>query len=469
MTTLAAIYCRISADREGRELGVERQEEDCRALAGRLGFTVAEVYRDNDISASTRSRKIRPDYRRMLKDAHSGRLQAVLAYTSGRLTRRPRENEDLIELAESCGTTFHYVASPSFDLNTSAGRRIARILAANDAGEAEDIAERVSRQKLQAATDGVWKGGRRPFGFAADGVTVVENEAADVLRMTHALLTGTSLRSLAAELNARGVPTSTGAKWRQDTVRSLLMRPRNAGLMEHQGEVVGPASWPGIVPEDLWRAAVALLSDPARRTQYSSARKWLGTGLYLCGSCGGPVKVQSTSRARKPLRPVYTCRARKHVARTCEEVDRIVCGVVLDRLSRPDAADLLKRDARQDTTDLRARAVALRQRLDELAALYGDGAIDARQLREGSERLRSQLAAAEAEIAEASRGSVLAGVADAADVAAAWELLELDRRRAVIDALVVVTLIPSQRGRPSGWRPGQPYFDPTSVRIDWKS
>ncbi len=37
----AAIYCRISKDRTGAGLGVERQEEDCGALAASLGLDVA--------------------------------------------------------------------------------------------------------------------------------------------------------------------------------------------------------------------------------------------------------------------------------------------------------------------------------------------------------------------------------------------------------------------------------------------
>ena len=55
----AAIYCRISNDPEGRELGVERQEEDARLLAARLGLDVVKVFTDNDVSASTKSRKRR--------------------------------------------------------------------------------------------------------------------------------------------------------------------------------------------------------------------------------------------------------------------------------------------------------------------------------------------------------------------------------------------------------------------------
>jgi DNA invertase Pin-like site-specific DNA recombinase len=42
-TPTAAIYCRISRDREGAGLGVQRQEEDCRQLAASLGWTVVRA------------------------------------------------------------------------------------------------------------------------------------------------------------------------------------------------------------------------------------------------------------------------------------------------------------------------------------------------------------------------------------------------------------------------------------------
>ena len=51
MRSSATNYCRISLDAEGRGLGVQRQEYECRELADRLGLHVAHVSVDNDISA----------------------------------------------------------------------------------------------------------------------------------------------------------------------------------------------------------------------------------------------------------------------------------------------------------------------------------------------------------------------------------------------------------------------------------
>ena len=77
-TRSAGIYVRISRDRAGAGLGVERQEQDCRALADQLGWAVVDFYSDNDISAY--SGKRRPDYERMLADISAGRINAVIAW-----------------------------------------------------------------------------------------------------------------------------------------------------------------------------------------------------------------------------------------------------------------------------------------------------------------------------------------------------------------------------------------------------
>jgi predicted site-specific integrase-resolvase len=95
--TRVAIYNRISNDPQGIEAGVERQRQDCEALAGRLGWQVAKVYVDNDLSAWTGKR--RPDYQQMLADIRAGKVDAVIVWHEDRLTRLPRELE---EFADTC-------------------------------------------------------------------------------------------------------------------------------------------------------------------------------------------------------------------------------------------------------------------------------------------------------------------------------------------------------------------------------
>ncbi len=123
-----------------------------------------------------------------------------------------------------------------------------------------------------------------------------------------------------------------------------------------------------------------------------------------------------------------------------EPRDHLVTKVILGRLSAPDAASLLTTET-VDVAALREEAMVLRTRLAELADLFADGTITAAQLARGTDRARTRLAVVEQEMASAGRVSVVGDLLVAEDIAAAWEELDLDRRRTVIDALVAITLL----------------------------
>jgi hypothetical protein len=79
----------------GQWQGVERQEEDCLAIAQRLGWTVVDRYIDNDTGASRYSKKkVRKHYLRLLADIEARQLDAVVIWMEDRLQRQ------VIELAE---------------------------------------------------------------------------------------------------------------------------------------------------------------------------------------------------------------------------------------------------------------------------------------------------------------------------------------------------------------------------------
>lgn len=464
MERQAAIYVRISEDKTGAGLGIERQEADCRALAGRLGWDVVEpIYSDNDVSAY--SGKPRPGYRHLLADLRTGVADAVLCWHTDRLHRSPVELEEYIEVCQPREIPTQTVKAGPLDLATPSGRLMARQLGAYARFESEHHSDRAKRARLQAATDGRWLGGLRPFGYGADGMALIEAEAEAIRWMAAEVLAGTSLRSIARKLNAEGTFTSQGRPWTSRAVAWLLRRPRNAGLSQHQGEPIGPAKWPAILDSDTWRGVVAVLGDPARNTTTSRARRWLLSGLALCGVCGKPVRSGGVAVRGDRRVPSYTCPA-GHVRRNAVELDDYVEVVVVERLSQPDASELLAPDQTGDVAALHAQDAGLRARLDELGRLYGDGVIDALQLASGTAAIRTQREQVTASLAAASRSGVLQGVADAPDPATVWEGLDLSRRRAIVDVLLEVTILRTKRG--GARRKGETSFDPASVAIEWK-
>src|SRR5690606_31253149 len=133
-----------------------------------------------------------------------------------RLTRRPQEFNDLIELAESRGVRISTVASGEFDLNLASGRGVARTIAAWDAVEAEQASERIKAAKLQRSQKGEWHGGTPPFGYTSANTKLVINpeEAPLVKEAAKRILAGDTIHAIITEWNRRGVTTRFGYHWR---------------------------------------------------------------------------------------------------------------------------------------------------------------------------------------------------------------------------------------------------------------
>jgi site-specific DNA recombinase len=98
----------------------------------------------------------------------------------------------------------------------------------------------------------------------------------------------------------------------------------------------------------------------------------------------------------------------------------------------------------------------------------GEGPIPSPRLLQATAVIRAQREAVTAQLAAMTRGSVLAGVADAADPAKVWAGLDLSRKRAIVDVLINVVILPAHKGRRPGWRAGETYFDPDTISITWK-
>jgi hypothetical protein len=215
------------------------------------------------------------------------------------------------------------------------------------------------------------------------------------------------------------------------------------------------------VPLETFRAVQRILNDPDRRMGPGAAPKWLGTNIYLCGTCttdGGP-KVHVNVR-RGGRTPAYRCKERNHSIRNVEHTDKYVIGAVLRRLAQPDAVDLLvpaKPDV--DVKALRTEAAAIRANLNELAADKALGLINRTQLIAATTKGNARLAVIEEELQNAIVESPLAPLIEAADIEKVWDDLPLSHQRLVVDHLVTVRILPVTR-RGSG-------FDPASVDITW--
>lgn len=458
----AAIYCRISSDPTGRSLGVTRQRDDCARLIADRGWTLAGVYVDNDVSAY--SGKPRPQYDALVGMVTAEAVDVVVAWHPDRLHRSPIELEHFIDSITAHGVTVETVQAGQWDLSTPSGRLVARNLGGIARYESEHKSERVRRALAQNAVNGK-RHGRVPYGWSheydqqtGERRDVLDLDAASVVRqIAKDIIAGTSVREVTARLNANGTPSPRGGPWHKNMVRALVLRERNAGLRVHRGEIVGEGDWPAILDRATWEQVRAVLRDPARRTSTGTAAAHLLSGIARCGKCDAPIRAGKVGGV-----VAYRCSASSCVSRSKADVDHFVTEVVVGRLAQLDETMFVDPARRPEVRKALAEATELRARLDLAADDYADGKIDARQLERITSRLRPRIAAAEAASRTVDDGAVLTNVAGVPIdiVRERWAALPLSRRRAIVDMLVRVRILPTARR--------DRVFDPTAVEITWR-
>lgn len=455
-----------------------------REKADQLGWEVWKIIKNPKLSAYKRRkiklpdgrldyRVFRPDLREALDDLSAGRANAMLALDLDRAFRDPADLDDLIKVVDNSPNDI-MVESVTGSLRLRKGQdnfaAQVQVLVAQKASK--DTARRVAASRERRARAGKFGGGKRPFGFAPDGVTVDQEEAKEIRAATHAVLAGMSLRSINQGLRDRGVPTSEGGIWSTASLKDILCRPRNAGILVYAGkELPGvKASWDPIVPEDEFRAVVAKLN--VRKAAAGRSTRWLGSNLYRC-TCGGSLQAHS----QKGRLPRYRCRdtgrmGGEHTARLTGDLDEFVVKTIVSFCCRPDAMSRLRPGdlVKIDVDALRARSVAINEGLRELARACSAGRITMDQLLTFTELEQEKLKEIDEKLTAARQESFAAGLAQAgaginsldqrrARVRAEWDSYAIASQRAILKELMTVHVLKA--------KPGPGAFDPSRLRIEW--
>lgn len=457
----AGIYLRISQDRTGEELGVDRQREACLELAARRGWEVHRVYVDNDISATKGQR---PEWEAMMRDVESGQLQVVIGWVLDRVLRSGRDRLRMLEVGRERGLTISLVRGSDMDLSTPSGRLAADILGAVALSEVEAKSDRQKAAHRQAAQQGRRIGGRRPFGFEQDGVTVRPEEKKALVRAYHDYLAGTPLLAIARQWNEAGLlsgwkrPDGSLSEWNHSGVRSVLRNARYAGFRVHNGEVVGKAQWPALVPEHTYRAVVALLDSAASEFKPKGGRRLL-TGIARCAICGQGIHVGG-NKAGTP--PVYRCPTGKHVTRRAVPVEEFVAELVLRRLQRPDVAELIA--AAEDdgqAAALSEEADRLRLEMDTNALSLSERKMTRRQFELMNGGLMAQLELAERRMATVSGSTALREFVVDGVTRERWDAIGVDQQRVHVASLMTIRLHSGGRGVRNP--------PPETIQVEWKT
>lgn len=383
--TRVALYARYSSDNQ-RDASIEDQLRQCRERAAREGWTIVETYSDRAISGAS---LIRSGIQSLLADAQAGRFDMVLSEALDRLSRDQEDVAGVFKRLRFAGVTIFTLSEGEInELHVGLkGTMNALFL--------KDLAIKTHRG-IRGRVEAGKIGGGNAYGYRvvhrldAHGEPIrgereiIPKQADIVLRIFRDYAAGKGPRRIAAELNRENIPSPTGKRWNDATIRGN--RAIGSGILNcelyigvirwnRQKKLKNPdtgrfayrlnpeSEWIRvevpelrIVPQALWDAAKAQQDrltglyqkqidgarDAARTIRGKNSGlnathrpRTLLSGLVFCGSCGGSYARRGQER--------FTCtnhmlgngcgNARTVPGRVLE--DRVLAGLH-ERLMAPD-------------------------------------------------------------------------------------------------------------------------------------
>jgi site-specific DNA recombinase len=463
-----AVYCRISLDWEGKGLGVQRQLEDCLAIAKRLGWTVVDHYIDNDAGASRYSKKkVRAEYNRLLADIEDGRIDAVVIWMEDRLQRQVIELAEFLKICDAAGVKRIASAGGEFDLSDPGQRTMLYIKAAMAEAEIEEMSKRMRRKNQERAEKGERHlGGRRPYGEAWHGHQAVSEEQAaqerELIReAVRRILAGDSLRGIVTDWQKRGIRSQFGSYWRNVNLRKMLLSPRLVGMRSYNGKLI-QGNWEPIITMEEWQAVKAILEDPSRyHEDRGGLPRYLLSGVVYCGQCGSRLYPRKIRGKRvyycSPVAPNGGC---GKISRQAEPIERLIEEAIFHAVE----SDVFKKMATEEEDDPTAMLYEQLARdqglLDRLEDKVAQELIKPETAKRNRAEIERRMEDTRRWIAR-KRGRQVAAFVPR-NLREVWPNLSIDRRRNIVKTVLVrVTVLPQAGGSRD--------FHPEKIVAEWRN
>lgn len=414
----AALYARVSSERQKDEQTIASQTSALREWARQLGYTVPQAWVFEDAGYSGAA-LVRPGLDRVRDLAAAGQLPVLLVYAPDRLSRKYAYQVLLIEELTRAGVAVRFLRTPAAE--TPEEQLLVQFQGMIAEYERAQIAERTRRGKRHRARGGlvnVLSGA--PYGYryvrkreTSEAYYEVLADEATVVRRVFALYTeeGLSINAIARWLNAHAVATRQGAaRWCRSVVWGMLRNPAYRGTAcfgktarAERQRLTRPlrqrggysprnsatrarprAEWieipvPALVSEEQFARAQEQLDCNKRHSPRRTREPTLLQNLLVCQRCGYAYYRTSTQTAKRKLY-YYRCLGsdayRYATGRVCasrpvrqDTLDEVVWQAVLELMQHPALvrAELDRRlAAAREAQPTHRRAEALRQEQSRL-------------------------------------------------------------------------------------------------------
>lgn len=338
--TIAAIYTRVSSDRQKEERTIGSQVSALTEYAHNQGFTVPDewIFQDEGYSGAT---LVRPGLERLRDLACEGQVEELLIYAPDRLSRKYAYQVLLTEEFARHGVEVIFLKSPK--ATTPEEQLLLQFQGMIAEYERAQISERTRRGKRYRAKSGlvnVLSGA--PYGyryvkkteFSSAYYEVIEQEG-EIVRTVYRLYTedGLSINAIARWLNNRNIPTRKKiSRWERSTIWAMLRNPAYKGkacfgktqiverqkitrLLRKRGGFSSRCSanrerprqdWieipvPALVNEEVFALTEERLEHNKRYSLRRTIEPTLLQGMLVCSQCGYAYYRTSTRTSKRKL------------------------------------------------------------------------------------------------------------------------------------------------------------------------
>lgn len=310
-----AAYCRVSTDQEEQENSFKNQVDYyTRYIASHPEYELAGIYADEGISGT--NTKKREEFKRMISDCETHKIDMVLTKSISRFARNTQDCLENYRKLKNLGVVVVFEKENIKSTETT-GELLLTILSSLAQDESRNISENTKwgiRSKFQKGIPHDNASKFMGFDKGSDGRLVVNEEEAKLVRRVYReFLEGFSCSTIAARLNEERIPGVSGEpKWISPTIEGMLKNEKYMGdslLQKHvtidfltkkqvrnEGQIAQyyvKDSHIGIISRDEWSAVQQELE---RRRAYRKEHKFghYGYGSELrpfsckiiCGECG---------------------------------------------------------------------------------------------------------------------------------------------------------------------------------------
>ena len=392
----AALYARVSSDRQDVDLSVAAQLRALRDYAEKNGYLVCREYIDEAESGRIADR---PQFQRMLDEASKPQspFQEILVWKFSRFTRKREHAVAFKSMLRRRGVRVVSITEQADD--TPTGKLLEAIIESVDEFYSENLAQEVTRGMRESASRGFWVTSYAPYGYkrvhVQDGPkkrpTLELNPPADavVRRIFDMALQGKSILDVTKTLNAEGIPTTNGKKWLKTTIHTMLDNEAYTGAVVWGTKAKDGAppvrvedAHPAIISKGEFQRVKKLLGSraPKRMNPRRASSPYLLSGLLRCQTCG---KAMTAAEAKSGKYTYYvchsllkrgsgTCKTPRLNAKNFEEL--IVTNIRENVLTESNIRDLVKLlDEEMDgvAAEQRERLETIEEELEEVKRRLG--------------------------------------------------------------------------------------------------